>query len=205
MVTGTGTDVGKTWLACRLAEIFQRGGHSVSARKPAQSFEPSSAFPTDAEVLSSATGEAATQICPAPRWYPIALAPPMAAEHLGERPFTVGDLVAEISWPLGAEIGLVELAGGVGSPQAANGDGVDFIDLMGPDYVLLVTGAALGALSNVNLAQRALSRTRLIVYMNRFAAQDPVHLANKAWLEQRTGLRVCVAPEEAAEVVLSRV
>ena len=40
LVVGTGTEVGKTWVACRLARVLRRRGLIVAARKPAQSYDP---------------------------------------------------------------------------------------------------------------------------------------------------------------------
>ncbi len=65
VVAGTGTDVGKTWVGCRLARHFRERGLSVAARKPAQSFAPDQAGPTDAEMLASATGESGGRGVPA--------------------------------------------------------------------------------------------------------------------------------------------
>ena len=102
--------------AAALAEL-RRPAPRVAARKPAQSFEPGDAT-TDAARAGRATGEAATTVCPQHRWYAVAMAPPMAADALGRPPFTLADLVDEINWPDGVEVGLVETAGGVRSPMA---------------------------------------------------------------------------------------
>ena len=40
VVVGTGTDVGKTWVAARLLIDLRAAGVTVAARKPAQSFDP---------------------------------------------------------------------------------------------------------------------------------------------------------------------
>ncbi len=57
VVLGTATEVGKTWMsAAALRELAGRG-RRVSARKPAQSFDPDDGHPTDAFVLGGATGE----------------------------------------------------------------------------------------------------------------------------------------------------
>src|SRR5581483_8671020 len=90
--------------------------------------------PTDAEVLAAASGERPADVCRPSRSYRRAMAPPMAAEALGLPGFTVADLVGELCWPAaGVEIGVVELAGGVRSPQASDGDGVDFLVSLRPE------------------------------------------------------------------------
>ena len=201
VVTGTGTGVGKTWAACEVARHLGERGLRVCARKLAQSFGPDEGL-TDAEQLAAATGETAAEVCPPARWYPRAMAPPMAAESLGLAPFSLDDLFGELRWPPGADVGLVECAGGVGSPQAANGDGAEVVERLAADTVVLVAGAGLGALNDVRLAARALSGHPLVVYLNHFGPDDEVHVRNRRWLADRDGLVVAVNVAQLAEVVL---
>lgn len=191
-VAGTGTEVGKTWFAARLAEALVADGLTVGARKPAQSFDPSDAHPTDAAVLAAATGESAADVCRPELAYPVALAPPMAAAALGRPVPTLADLAAACAWPSAAPaVGLVELAGGVRSPMAADGDGVDFIAALGPDGVLLVADAGLGTINAVRLALAALGADRpVLVVLNRYEAADDLHRRNREWLGERDHLAV---------------
>ena len=115
-VAGTGTAVGKTWTAAAMLTRLRNAGLRVAARKPAQSFDVGDG-PTDADVLARATGELPHTVCPPHRWYDRALAPPMAADAIGAPPFTVGDLVRELCWSEGVDVGLVEGAGGPRSPD----------------------------------------------------------------------------------------
>ncbi|TDN77185.1 AAA domain-containing protein [Pseudonocardia autotrophica] len=50
LVTGTGTEVGKTWVTAALSRRLRAFGIEVAARKPAQSFTPGETA-TDAAVL----------------------------------------------------------------------------------------------------------------------------------------------------------
>ncbi len=127
----------------------------------------------------------------------------MAAEALGLPPFGLDDLVGELRWPPGVDVGLVEWAGGVGSPQATYGDAVDLVERLAPDLVVVVAGAGLGALSNVRLAARALSRHPLAVFLNHFDDEDDLHGRNRRWLAERDGLRVFVSTAGLAEVVVT--
>ena len=99
-VAGTGTEVGKTFVAAALLGALRARGVTVSARKPAQSFGPGDG-PTDADRLAAVTGERATDVCSPARWYPVPLAPPMAAERLGRRPPSIAEL-AGLTWPAGS-------------------------------------------------------------------------------------------------------
>lgn len=192
VVTGTGTDVGKTWLTARLAEHLRAGGLQVSARKPAQSFDPADPT-TDAATLAAATGEEPEAVCPPERWYPIPLAPPMAADALCRAPIAVDDLVSEIDWPSGTEVGFVEGAGGLCSPIAHDGDTLALAAALRPDVVLLVADPALGVVSNVRLtalALRAQGLTDPLVVLNRYDPDDEVHRRSRRWLSNVDGLSV---------------
>ena len=95
------------------------------------------------------------------------------------RPLALADLVSELHWPSGLEVGMVELAGGPGSPLADDGDGADLVELLRPDVVLLVSGAGLGILSDVRLAAKALGAQPLIVYLNRYDPAQELHQRNR--------------------------
>ena len=60
VITGTGTGVGKTWVAAAIATALRERAVTVSARKPAQSFDPADPHPVDAEILGAATRNFAT-------------------------------------------------------------------------------------------------------------------------------------------------
>jgi dethiobiotin synthetase len=178
----------------------------VAARKPAQSFDPSDdPAGLDAAVLGAASGEDPSVVCPPARWYEVAMAPPMAAEVLGRHPFTVAELAGEILWPAGTDVGLMETAGGVRSPIAADGDCLSLCAALGPDLVLLVAEAGLGTINSVRLAVGALAESsdaaEWVVVLNRFDPHDALHVRNRAWLHERDGLRVVALPGEEADLV----
>lgn len=190
VVAGTGTEVGKTWVAARLARAARAAGARVAARKPVQSFEPGSG-PTDAEVLAAATGEAVDEVCPRDRSYPVPLAPFMAAALLQRPPFTLADLVGALRWPEGTSLGLLEPAGGVRSPMTADGcDTVDLIRAVAPDEVVLVADAGLGTLNAIRLCLPALAGWPLSVVLNRYDPGVHLHDANRRWLEAEVEVAV---------------
>lgn len=198
VVVGTGTEVGKTFVAARLLATWRAGGLRVAARKPAQSFSPEDGAPTDAEVLGRASAEAPEVVCLPERWYPVALAPPMAARRLGRPEPSLGELVAELRWPVPAvDVGLVETAGGLRSPQAAGGDALDLAAVLAPDLVVVVADAGLGTIHAVRLVAGALGDENLehVVVLNRFDGADPLHRDNLDWLRQRDGLAVLAGDE----------
>jgi len=202
LVAGTGTEVGKTYVTARLAASLRNRGMRVAARKPAQSFAPDDDSPTDADVLASATGEDPLVVCPTHRRFPLAMAPPMAAEALGRAAFTIADLAAEVSPPASSdELVFVESAGGVRSPLAADGDTVALAEALQPALVVLVADAGLGTINAVHLSVDALLGHRVVVFLNRFDSRHDLHTRNRDWLVTRAGLEVVTDPETLERVV----
>jgi dethiobiotin synthetase len=207
LVCGTATEVGKTWVSSRLLSELRGRGCSVSARKLAQSFDVDSegapiGGPTDAERLGEASGENPEAVCHASRTYHRAMAPPMAAEALGLAPFTIADLADEMAWPgQPVDVGVVEMAGGVRSPQAADGDTTDLVAAILPEVVVLVADAGLGTINSVRLSMDALATVerpgvRTVVVLDRFAGNHEIHRRNRDWLAERCDYRVITLPGE---------
>lgn len=209
VVTGTATEVGKTFVTAAAVRALRAGGVAARARKPVQSYEPGTIeSATDAGVLAAAGGwradsdagwragadgggagvlagggEGPVDVCPAHRWYEVAMAPPMAAEVLARPAFSVGDLVGELAWPAGTAVGFVEGVGGPRSPLASDGDTVDLANALGPDHVVLVADAGLGTINAVRLSAAAFGgRWPLLVVLNRFDPADDLHRRNLRWL-----------------------
>jgi dethiobiotin synthetase len=213
LVCGTGTEVGKTWVAARLLVELRSRGRTVAARKPAQSFDVDrNGVPiggaTDAEALAVASGEHPGDVCLSFRAYHRAMAPPIAAQVLGLPAFTVGDLVEEMAWPLDpVDVGVVETAGGVRSPQADDGDACDLSALLGPDLVVLVADAGLGTINSIRLTMDALTGVGgstemppVVVVLNRYDGHHEVHRRNHDWLVGREGYRMIMLPGGEAEL-----
>lgn len=215
VVAGTGTGVGKTWVTAALLRELKSNGLRVSVRKPVQSFDPGDdvANRTDADALSRASGESIHHVCPPHRWYPIGMAPPMAANALGRPGFTVAELAAELSWapgelpprPVDIDVGFVEMAGGVRSPIADDGDTVSLCTLLAPDLVVLVADAGLGTINSVRLSTDALTGFATVVLLNRWVENTELHERNLAWLRERCALECLVSTTSLAERVIDMV
>ena len=203
LVTGTGTEIGKTWMSVELARELLARGVTIAARKPAQSFSPDELGSTDAELLAAATGEAPDLVCPPTRWFAVPMAPPMAAAVLGNALFTIADLVAE-SAPSAATITLLEGAGGACSPLAADGDVLDLARGLGVSIAILVADAGLGTINAVRLSVAALSGFDTLIALNRYDATDDLHRRNRQWLAD-AGYRISVTVPELADQLMVRV
>jgi dethiobiotin synthetase len=191
LVAGTATEVGKTYVGAALVTELRAAGLSVAARKPVQSFAPGEG-PTDADVLATASGERPEDVCPPHRWLPLPMAPPMAADALGRPPVMLDDLLAELCWPTGVDVGLVEAVGGPRSPLADDGDTVDLAARLRPDLIVLVADAGLGTINAVRLSLAALAGHSSLVMLNRYDDRDDLHRRNRVWLADESDVVVDV-------------
>ena len=161
-ITGTGTDIGKTWLACALLRHWRAEGRQVAAFKPVLSgFDPVHPEASDAGTLLAALGReanAAELDAIAPWRFAAPLSPDMAAALEG-REIDFDALVAFNRRAMSADFhaSLVEGVGGVMAPLDARHTVRDWIAASGLPCVL-VAGSYLGSLSHALTALEALAR-----------------------------------------------
>jgi dethiobiotin synthetase len=160
-VTGTGTDIGKTYVSCALIRALKARGAVVDAFKPVVSgFDPKDAAGSDPARLAAALGDPGSVFRIAPRRYLAPLAPNIAARLEGQV-LVLDDMVID-AVARAAEIRdgllLVEGAGGVMSPLTDGETNLDMIAALGAP-VLLVAGSYLGTISHVLTALVALRAT----------------------------------------------
>ena len=197
LCVGTATEIGKTWVgAAVLAELRARGLR-VAARKPVQSFDPTERGPTDADVLAAATGEHPDDVCPAHRWYPLAMAPPIAASMLEREGYLIADLADELTWG-DEDVVWIESVGGPRSPIADDGDSADLARWVLPDVVVLVADAGLGTINAVRLSAVAFPGRMIVVVLNRYDEGDDIHRTNAVFLA-RDGFTVVIELEHLIE------
>jgi dethiobiotin synthetase len=157
-VTGTGTDIGKTYVTCALIRALKARGAAVDAFKPVVSgFDPRDAAGSDPARLAAALGEPGDVFRIAPRRYRAPLSPNIAARLEGQT-LSLDDMVID-AMARAAEVRdgllLVEGAGGVMSPLTDTETNLDMIAALGAP-VLLVAGSYLGTISHVLTALVAL-------------------------------------------------
>jgi dethiobiotin synthetase len=202
VVTGTGTDIGKTWFTAATIEALRAGGHAVIACKPVQSFAPGDEGRTDADVLARASRDDPLRVCPSHRWLAVAVAPPMAARRLGLPPFTIANLADEVKARLtdapDDTFVFVEGAGGVRSPLADDGDTAALAHALAADRIVIVADAGLGTINAVRLTVAALTSWTPVVALNRYDRDDALHRENCTWLRERDGYCVVTSPTDLA-------
>jgi dethiobiotin synthetase len=161
-ITGTGTDIGKTWLACALLRHWRAEGRRVAAFKPVLSgLDPAQPAASDVGALLAALGRdlsPAELDAIAPWRFAAPLSPDMAAAREG-RAIDFADLVAFTRRVAGADASttLIEGVGGVMAPLDGTNTVRDWIAASGLPCVL-VTGSYLGSLSHALTALDALAR-----------------------------------------------
>ncbi|MGX1515392.1 dethiobiotin synthase [Streptomyces collinus] len=153
VITGTGTEVGKTVVTAAVAATALAGGRSVAVLKAAQTgVGPDEAG--DAEEVTRLAGE--VTVAEVAR-FPEPLAPGTAARRAGRAPVRPGE-VAQAAAKLATEhdLVLVEGAGGLLVRfDAAGGTLADVAGLLGAP-VLVVTSPGLGTLNTTELTAREL-------------------------------------------------
>jgi dethiobiotin synthetase len=161
-ITGTGTDIGKTWLACALLRHWRAEGRVVAAFKPVLSgFDPAQAAASDAGALLAALGREASVAeldAVAPWRFAAPLSPDMAAALEGRRV----DFEQLVGFTRRAAAApdrpvLVEGVGGVMAPLDETHTVRDWIAASGLPCVL-VAGSYLGSLSHTLTALEALKK-----------------------------------------------
>src|SRR3990172_9828490 len=141
-ITGTGTGVGKTYVAALIARALNSAGKRVGVYKPAASAcerHGNELVSPDALALWEAAGRPATldQVCP--QRFAAALAPHLAARAEGRRVDQALLRSGLESWRKSCDIVLVEGAGGLMSPVSDDDYNADLADEFG--YPLVVVAA----------------------------------------------------------------
>jgi dethiobiotin synthetase len=148
-ITGTGTGVGKTYVAALIARALRRAGRRVGVYKPVASgceTRGGQLASPDAVALWEAAGRPGTleQVCP--QLFAAPLAPPLAARAAGQL-VDVRRLRDGIQpWRESSDVVLVEGAGGLMSPVSDDDYNADLAKDFGFPLVV-VTANALGTIN----------------------------------------------------------
>ena len=188
-ITGTSTDVGKTFIATEIARQLCQRDITVIPKKPVESGcikQGDELIPQDASALKEAANYQGPLSDVCPYCFEPAISPVRAA-HLANKILTTEQLVSTCLQ--GSEEGflLVEGAGGFYSPLAENGLNADLaVGLQLP--VLLVADDRLGVLNQVLLNAEAIKLRGLqlaAVVLNQLDTDRNEHMDNSADLREQ--------------------
>lgn len=160
-IAGTDTEVGKTYIACRMLRELRMRGKRVGAYKPAASGAISRES-SDAYQLWVAQGQSVSEELVNPQSFAAPLAPPLAAE-LENRHVDDALLISGVQqWVGRCDILLVEGAGGLMSPISWNLTNADLAREIGYPLVIVARNQ-LGAIHQVLATCEAAKAKGLIV------------------------------------------
>jgi dethiobiotin synthetase len=191
-ITGTDTGVGKTWVACRLAEALRQRGLRVGVFKPAESGDGG-----DALKLKRASGCPLPLSVIRPYHFKQPLAPAVAARLEGKRVSLAKIQAALAELRRDSDVVLIEGAGGLLVPYGPGLDGAALAKALKLP-LLIVARAGLGTLNHSLLTLEAARRRRLkvlgVLLNGRVKAGDRSASSNARVLRSLTRVIVFEAP-----------
>ncbi|CAG0910725.1 unnamed protein product, partial [Cyprideis torosa] len=194
-ITGTDTDVGKTYVGSRWVQHLWESGHKITARKPAESgcTQDAQGQRAGQDALAyyhACQGKIPLTTINAFR-YLASLAPPAAADLEGQQ-LTIAGL-ADACRCEPTEYLIVEGAGGWRSPLAHDGSNADLAELLGLKVMLVATDR-LGCLNHILLTLESVEKRGLevaLVVLNRMHP-DQSSASNLSWLQEHLSSPVVV-------------
>ena len=162
-ITGSDTDVGKTYIGCELIRQIRALGYSLEVRKPAESGckpdEFSNLQAQDALKLGKANQNSESMQRIAPYRFRAALAPPRAARLEGHQ-LQISDLIDACSLDNSDHLLVVEGAGGFYSPLAENALNADLASALQLAVVIVVKDQ-IGAVNQALMTVQAVESRHL--------------------------------------------
>ena len=189
-VTGTDTNVGKTYVSCLIIRRLREAGFTVGAYKPVCSGAELDAeghpFWSDVESLRSAAGQQLPLDLICPQRFLAAIAPNAAAELEGSVVCNDLLLTGISAWATRADALIVEGAGGIFCPLSNEFTVLDLASqIQAP--VIVVAANRLGVISHTRLTVECLRHNGLdvaAVVLNEVQAPDVADLSHTKNAEQ---------------------
>lgn len=186
-VTGTDTNVGKTWFCRLLVEGLRQRGIDAAAHKPVCCGDRE-----DAAILARASGDLPLDVVN-PVWLKAPVAPSVAAELEGAAINPPAMLAAARSFIASHDVGVVEGVGGWRVPLAEDYDMADFAGDLGLPVIVVVENK-LGALNHTILTVEDIIASDLevagLVLNHRVDELDTAAVTNKGVIEKLTGFPI---------------
>jgi dethiobiotin synthetase len=187
---GTNTNVGKTFIGCRVVAQLRLEGWAVAVSKPMESGVAPGGEPVDAAALRQAAGapHPLAMVCPWTFAPPVAPAVALHAEGRTVSADALREAVARVAE--GADYVHVETAGGLLSPLTESLCSIDLATVLNAP-VVLVAENTLGVISLVATALESIERRGvqcLAVVLNPIDATGAADRATNAeWIRRKAG------------------
>ena len=188
-ITGSDTDVGKTYIGCELIRQLRALQQNIEVRKPAESGcvvdESGQLVPADANKLWVANNHHQNIERIAPYRFEAALAPHRAAKLAGQK-LELNDLIEACSIDDINNLLFVEGAGGFYSPLAEAALNADLASALQLPLIIVVNDR-IGAVNQALMTIQAVESRHLkvaAVIMNQSKAEHEAHMDNAADLRQ---------------------
>ncbi|MDQ5918486.1 MAG: dethiobiotin synthetase [Pseudomonadota bacterium] len=154
-ITGTDTEIGKTYVACALLHAFRQKGLSAIGMKPVAAGTDAAGHNEDVEALIAASSLVAERRLVNPYCFADPIAPHIAATEAG---VTIGPEPVQAGLQALGEMAEVVVVEGVGGFVVPLGENFDAADLAGALAIplILVVGMRLGCLNHALLTVEAI-------------------------------------------------
>ena len=173
-VSGSDTDVGKTWVVGALAALFAARGCSVQVVKPVETGVSDSVYSDVQNVLNNCLNASVTGYTLSS--YPLPIAPVAAAEQEGEL-LNLASMVDRVNALPDTDWRIVEGAGSLAAPVDCDGaDWRDFAEALKVERTVLVVEDRVGAIGQARMLY-AYARAKGLscgVWLNEIREQDLV-------------------------------
>jgi len=195
LVTGTGTEIGKTFVATALVRAWAADGKRIAGVKPVESGVVGEA----ADVSALARASTFALPFPAPYLFAAPVSPHLAARAEG-RKISLDVIAAWVDGiRMAADGTVLELPGGLFSPLTDVETNADLAVRIHPTFAVLVTCDRLGVLHDVQAATRAAEPMGLrfdAIILSAPATPDASTGTNAAELRRilRAGTKICALP-----------
>ena len=155
-ITGTDTEVGKTFVSCALLHLLRNNGVKALGMKPVAAGTDAKGKNDDVESLIAASGVHAPREFVNPYLFQAAIAPHIAAAAAGQK-INVAPIIASFNTLRElADAVLVEGVGGFCVPLGPSLDTADLAEQLGLPIVLVV-GMRLGCINHALLTQQGIA------------------------------------------------
>jgi len=188
-ITGSDTDVGKTYIGCELLRQLRRQGKQIEVRKPAESgcetADNGELLAADATQLNQANDNSEPMNRVVAHRFKAALAPHRAA-RLENKQLMLADLINACSLDEPDHLLFVEGAGGFYSPLAENGLNADLASALQLPVIIVIEDRV-GAVNQALLTIQAVESRQLViaaVILNRIKETHEKDMNNVADLHQ---------------------